>query len=107
KASVNSFPVAGPATQMTCAGETFVSTFTGSGSTGAYDFVLSSLNGAACAKVDVQKTGTTTSITSTGYNIGDDSCYSSDQNRVERQLYVTYGSNSSPLSNVALASNGG
>ena len=61
-----------------------------------WSFVISGLGstGQSCAKVTVSKDNTnipvTTVITSKGYNIGDGNCDSSNSNRVERELEVTY-----------------
>ena len=61
-----------------------------------WSFVISGLGstGQSCAKVTVSKDNTsiltTTTIISKGYNVGDKNCSSSNPNRVERELEVTY-----------------
>src|SRR3989344_7971821 len=64
----------------------------------SWSFTVAGLgsNGANCAKVDVFKEDSapyTTTITSRGYNIGDGACDSSDPNRTERKLELTYSGN--------------
>ncbi len=79
---------------MNCSG----SPITLSGVSPLWSFVVPGLgtNGQNCAKVVVDKSDfPTTVVTSKGYNIGDASCASSSTNRVERELQVTYVSNSS------------
>ena len=61
-----------------------------------WDFIVSGIGSAnlSCARVHVQKTTNDiyiqTQIVSKGYNIGTDSCDSTNSNRVERQLEVNY-----------------
>ncbi len=62
-----------------------------------WDFNVYAANGGgvSCAKVSVTKDNTslsttTTSITSKGYNIGDETCSSSNPDRIERELTITY-----------------
>jgi len=75
---------------ITCNGQTFPAEESPSS---YWSFVIPGLGdrGKGCAKVTVDKTDlSTTEIISKGYNIGDDSCNSTDPNRVERQLELTY-----------------
>lgn len=58
-----------------------------------WDFIIPGLGSAneGCAKVTVDKRDPARHIiTSKGYNIGDSLCFSSSNNRVERELQVTY-----------------
>lgn len=56
------------------------------------NFVLSGLgsSGQGCANVVVDKTTATTTITSSGYNVGNPGCLPANPNSVERQLKVSY-----------------
>ena len=58
----------------------------------ASSFVISGLgsSGQSCVKVTIGKTVELTTIISKGYNIGNDSCNSTNPDRVERELKVTY-----------------
>lgn len=116
KLTGSSFPLAGPATAISCASA--LPSFSGTANTGSYDFIITGLgsSGTSCTKVNVFKdksvSPTLVTITSTGYDIGDASCNSTNPNRVERQLKITSrlgvpSSNPPPSINVALASNGG
>lgn len=102
KTILSKFPIAGPATAITCGGSSITPTFAGGGSNGAYAFKLTGLGASsqACAVITVTKNSssgtTTTVIDSKGYNIGDSSCVSSSISRVERELKVTYGGSSGP-----------
>ncbi len=95
KLSATVFPIAGPATNISCAGSTITPVFTGTANTGSYDFVVPSLgsSGTACAKVNITKdqsvSPTSVVVTSTGYNVGDGSCNSTNPNRTERKIKVT------------------
>lgn len=68
------------------------------GTSQTWDFVVSQLGGAgtSCAKVSVQKDNTSppntiTTIVSKGYNIGDiATCSSSNPDRIERELKISY-----------------
>ena len=65
------------------------------GSFPAWDFIVPGLGstGQSCAKVSVTKIGsspTVTTIVSKGYNKGDSLCISSDSDRIERALIVSY-----------------
>ena len=90
------FPVAGPATPLTCASAT--PTYSAGSNTGLYSFSVTSLGsgGNSCAKVTVFKDGATdppyiiTTVVSKGYNIGDASCASSNPDRIEREIRVSY-----------------
>ena len=90
-----SFPIEGPATEINCAGSPVTPTFTGTDDTGTYDFVIPDLGSSStsCAKVRVFKDKSESPmlvvVTSTGYNIGDTSCNSTNPRRVERQLLVS------------------
>ncbi len=95
KLSGSSFPVAGPATAITCATNTVTPTYSGSANTGSYSFTLTSLgsSGVSCAKVNIFKDQTTSpikvTITSDGYDIGDSNCNSTNPFRVERELKIS------------------
>ena len=110
KLSASSFPIAGPATAITCATQTVTPSFSGTADTGSYDFVLSGLGsmGTSCVKVNVYKDKTTPPmlilINSTGYNIGDGSCNSTSLNRVERELKISSLSNLPPPSSAVTTS---
>ncbi|OGI59396.1 hypothetical protein A3C60_02455 [Candidatus Nomurabacteria bacterium RIFCSPHIGHO2_02_FULL_37_45] len=92
----SSFPVAGPATALTCASS--IPTYSSGTNTGLYSFVVTGLgnNGTSCAKVSVFKDGdsnppyVSTEIISKGYNIGDATCSSSNPDRIEREILTTY-----------------
>ncbi len=93
---VTKFPVVGPAVALICA--PVAPTYSGGVNTGLYTFVVTGLgsNSAGCAKVTVFKDAassppyTVTTITSKGYNIGDSSCNSTNPNRIEREIRVSY-----------------
>ena len=65
---------------------------------GTTNFVVSGLGGGglSCAKVSVLKDDTTnppsiiTTVVSKGYNIGDAACLSSNPDRIEREIIVSY-----------------
>jgi len=105
KTNPNFFPAAGPAIKITCASSTannITPVFTSA--TNSYDFVVSGLggDGKSCAKVNIRKvvnadSSVDTTITSKGYNVGDETCSSTDKNRVERELQVTYTAGSSSV----------
>jgi|GEM_PF-410305 len=76
---------------MNCAGTAIVPTQSPSS---FWTFIVPGIGSASqsCAKVTVDKTNsTTTVVNSKGYNVGDASCVSSNTNRVERELQITYG----------------
>jgi hypothetical protein len=85
-------------TPMTCAGSTFTPTFAGDASNWSYSFTIPNLgsNDQSCSKVVVLKSlsggVTNTDITSKGYNIGDSACASTNLNRTEREVIVSYAS---------------
>ncbi|MES3031743.1 MAG: pilus assembly PilX N-terminal domain-containing protein [Patescibacteria group bacterium] len=92
KSSGSSFVSSGGQNNVQCLGESITPSESGS----VWSFVLSGLGGSeqGCAKVEVNKTdSTTTIVTSKGYNIGadDPTCASSNPNRVERELRTIYG----------------
>jgi hypothetical protein len=105
KTTPNYFPVSGPATKITCASSTannITPVFTSA--TNSYDFVVTGLgtNNASCAKVNIKKmvnadSSVSTTIIAKGYNIGDETCSSTDPNRIERELQVSYSAGSSSL----------
>jgi hypothetical protein len=74
---------------MSCAGNSPTVTLV---SASNWSFVVSGLGNtaASCAKVTVSKSGSTTTVDSKGYNVGDSSCASTNPNRVERELRLTY-----------------
>lgn len=81
------FPTAGPATAISCASATPVF------NAGVYSFIVTGLGSSAlaCANVTVDKSNPAiTHVVSKGYNIGDATCSSSNPNRVERQITVSY-----------------
>ncbi len=94
--SPSKFPTSGSALPITC----FGTTLTPSGSNGNFDFTLSNLGSSnqGCTIVNVSKTGspTTTIITSKGYNIGDSACNSTNPNRLERRVRITFASIAPP-----------
>ncbi len=60
-----------------------------------YLFTIPNINNSACAIISVTKNDPAsglpgTIITAQGYNIGDSSCNSTNPNRVERELIVSY-----------------
>jgi hypothetical protein len=56
-----------------------------------WSFVITGIGsqGQACAKVTVDKSTSTTTITSDGYNVGDASCDYLNLSRIERRLEIT------------------
>ena len=79
---------------MSCSGNSIMLIPSGS-PTSFWTFVISELGSTAqgCAKVTVDKTiPSKTVVTSKGYNIGssDGSCTSSNPDRIERELTITY-----------------
>lgn len=95
----SSFPLAGPATALSCGAPLNITPiYTGGVNTGTYTFNVTGLNenNMGCAKVTVFKDGVTsppfisTVITAKGYNLGDGSCNSTNPNRIEREIRVTY-----------------
>lgn len=66
------------------------------GTSQSWPFVVSGLGsgGVSCANVNVTKNNTppviTTTIISKGYNIGDAACLSSNPDRIEREIIVSY-----------------
>ncbi|MFA6177304.1 MAG: hypothetical protein WC694_00175 [Candidatus Paceibacterota bacterium] len=55
-----------------------------------YIFLGFGNNNQSCAIVTVDKIGSTVVVVSKGYNIGDSSCNSTNPNRVERQVEISY-----------------
>lgn len=98
KGAASVFPAGGPATPITCATNTITPVFTPNSNGGIYNFVVTGLgsNGLSCANVSVLKDSVTnspstiTTITSKGYNIGDATCSSSNPDRIEREIKVSY-----------------
>lgn len=103
KPSSNHFPVGGPASQITCAGSTISPTYSATDPNNSnavlYNFVVANIGGnsVSCANVNVSKDAISRSpsvitvVTSKGYNIMDNgSCLSSNPNRIERELIVSY-----------------
>lgn len=96
KPAQNKFPIAGPATSITCATVSITPTFSEIGTTGNYVFTLTGIGGLSksCAKVTINKTSSpsTTRVISKGYNDGGDApgfCIQGP-NSVERQLELNY-----------------
>ncbi len=110
KSTGSSFPIGGPASPIGCTATT--PTFSGTANTGTYDFIMTGLGptSSGCAKVNIFKNNTGSSIVTTlnskGYNVGDASCNSTNPSRVERSISLTYSNNNSFSLNVAAASNG-
>lgn len=103
KLSGSYFPVIGGATAISCVGQNITPTFTGTATTGTYNFTIPNLGslGTSCAKVTVFKEqgeiSTAVSVTATGYNV----CDSANLNRVERQINISsYVGNPPPLASV-------
>ncbi len=79
---------------MSCAGGAVIL----NGGAPSWNFVLAGLgsSGQSCAKVTVFKDTTSsppnvfTTVTSKGYNVGNSACESSSQNRIERELKLSY-----------------
>lgn len=78
---------------MSCAGSSIAL----SGGAPSWSFVIPALgsSGQSCAKVTVFKDTTSppdvfTTVTSKGYNVGNSACESSSQNRIERELRLSY-----------------
>lgn len=93
KPPTSSFPIAGPATGITCGSNTFTPAFSSNSGVGLYSFSVIGLGGAgtSCATVTITKNPDgTTAIVSKGYNIGDSSCESTNPDRIERQIEVNY-----------------
>src|SRR3989344_7044972 len=84
-------------TPITCASGTGTPAVSGDASSWAYDFTIAGFgSNNACAKLNISKSGSspyTTVVTSRGYNIGDGACDSTDPNRTERELELTYSGN--------------
>lgn len=96
KTTTNKFPLAGPATAILCGNTSITPSFTGTGTSASYSFVMAGLGstGRSCVKVSIVKNNSTppmkTTVVAKGYNIGDASCDSTNPNRVERELHVDY-----------------
>jgi|SRR3989344_1948235 len=94
KLSGSLFPITGPGSSITCASTTTTPSFSGTANTGSYDFIISGLgsSGTSCVKVNIFKDKTVSpikvTITSTGYDIGDSNCNSTNPNRTERKLEI-------------------
>lgn len=94
KSSSDSFVQYGGSGVVTCRGGTIIL----GGAWPSWSFVVPSLgtSGAACAKVKVDKDAVTyfpatrTTVISKGYNFGDSDCNSSNPNRLEREVKITY-----------------
>ena len=92
KSTSNSFVGDGSGTVQCLGGNIFLN----EPSSSSWDFVIPGLGsaGQGCAQVSVTKVGSSpvvTTIISKGYNVGDIiSCLSSDSNRIERELLVSY-----------------
>jgi hypothetical protein len=94
----NSFPVAGPATPITCASNPPITPVFTPPNPALYTFTVNTLgsSGLSCAKVTISKDTVVrapsilTTIISDGYNTGDASCNSTTTNRVQRELKVSY-----------------
>lgn len=92
KSTLNKFPLGGPATIITCSNTSVIPIF----SANIYNFTISGLgnSGESCAKVTVDKTlSPAVTVVSKGYDVGGVSCFSSNPNRVERELKVTFVNN--------------
>ncbi len=82
--------------QMTCAGATVSPNLTGDASAWVYTFTVPNLgvNGSGCANVTVTKSNSSgvisTTMNSKGYNIGGSTCVSTNANRTEREIIVSY-----------------
>lgn len=110
----SSFPIdgVGAATSITCGFDYIPVSFTGTATTGSYNFVIPGLlftlgqGDTSCSKVNVFKDKSVSPIlvvvTSKGYNIGDANCDSTNPNRVERELKISSAvgvlSSTTPLS---------
>lgn len=118
KLSSTKFPLPSQSLPITCGATTTTPTFSGSATAGTYSFVLTGLgnSNSACAKVSVFKdksvTPNTVVITTTGYNMGDATCSSTNTRRVERELVVSSYVGATPVytppaSTVDIRCNGG
>lgn len=89
RTDVNAFPISGTVGAVSCSSNESGS---GNGTNASYSFTTTGLGGGgqSCAKITIVKEPGKTVITSKGYNIGDSSCNSTNQNRVERELEITY-----------------
>lgn len=93
RTDINAFPISGTVGAVNCSTNESGS---GDGVTALYSFTMTGLGGQAqsCAKVTISKNAGVdpmiTTITAKGYNIGDASCSSTNANRVERELEITY-----------------
>ncbi len=112
KLSAGVFPIDGPATNISCAGNTITPVFTSTVTTGSYDFIIPNLgsSGSACAKVNITKNEgvdpTLVTVTSNGYNVGDGSCNSTNPNRTERRLRVSSYVGDAPTADPSLVYSG-
>ena len=97
RGDINRFASPDPGGAISCGATTVTPTFSGDTSLWAYDFNITGLgSNDACAKLNISKNGDspyTTVITSRGYNVGDSDCASTDPNRTERELELTYSGN--------------
>ena len=77
--------------QIACAGTNITPVFSGDTNAWAYNFTIINLGNTSqgCAKVTINKTPTTTSIISKGYNNGGSSC-TQGSSSVERQIELNY-----------------
>lgn len=101
KSNGNTFVESGGSGEVICADENISL----SGGYPFWEFVIPGIgnSGQACAKVTVSKNPPETTVTSTGYNVGDGDCISNNPNRVERKIEVSYTSaTTTPATNLAL-----
>jgi hypothetical protein len=90
---INAFPLTGVPGAVSCATGDVIGS--GNGTTASYSFIVALLGSAnqACAKVTIFKENIPplqTTITSNGFNTGNDLCVSSNQNLVSRELRLVY-----------------
>jgi hypothetical protein len=88
RSTINSFVQTGGSGIVNCLGRTIAL----NGAYPVWSFIASGLGsgGLSCANVTVDKSSSTTLITSKGYDAGDALCLSSNPNRIERQLQSTF-----------------
>ncbi len=100
-----SFPIdgVGAPASINCAGRTATVASAVNGSGASYSFIIHSMGSlnTACAKVNIVKNTTESpakvTITSTGYNVGDESCISTNSRRVERELIISSFVGATPI----------
>jgi hypothetical protein len=98
------FPIGGPGiSSVSCAGSaTIPVSFSLNGTISLYQFTITGLGSSSngCAKISISKDTSAdpalVSVTSSGYNMGDATCSSSNVHRVERELVISSYTGATP-----------